>query len=138
LPDGYVIPASATAAEAAVIAFAIGQLDKSYVFGAAGPNAFDCSGLTMAAWAQVGVALPHSSENQANAGIASSSGGVVPGDLILVPGDDGTLAAPGHVGLYIGSGLVLNAADEADGIRVQTFEDFVRVGHGLSAVRHIA
>jgi len=137
LPVGYAIPADATAGEATVIAFAIAQLDKPYVFGAAGPDAFDCSGLTSAAWRQVGVSLPHWTVAQAQAGAGVSKTAVSPGDLILVPGDDGTLAAPGHVGMYIGDGLVINAADEKDGIRVQTFGDFVRAGHGLSAIRHI-
>ncbi len=63
---------------------------------------------------------------------------MVPGDLILVSGDDGTLAAPGHVGMYIGDGLVINAASPQTGIRVQTYDDFVRVGHGLSSIRHLA
>lgn len=138
LPDGYIIPATATPAETAAITFAIGQLDKPYVFGAAGPNAYDCSGLTMAAWAQVGVRLPHYTVAQARAGSpVASPARMSPGDLVLVPGDDGTLAAPGHVGLYLGDGLVINAADPADGIRVQTYTNFVQVGHGLSVIRHI-
>jgi hypothetical protein len=138
LPDPYRIPASATPAEARVVAFAIAQLDKPYVFGAAGPAAYDCSGLAMAAWASVGVQLPHSSQAQALEGSPTSAQALVPGDLVFVAGDDGTLAAPGHVGLYIGDGLVLNAADERDGIRVQTYANFVDVGHGLAALRHIA
>jgi cell wall-associated NlpC family hydrolase len=138
LPATYRIPISAKPAEARVVAFAIAQLDKPYVFGAAGPSAYDCSGLTMAAWAKVGVHLPHSSQEQAVVGTPTTANALVPGDLILVPGDDGTLAAPGHVGLYIGDGLVLNAADQQDGIRVQTYPNFIDVGHGLSALRHIA
>jgi cell wall-associated NlpC family hydrolase len=138
LPADYTIPATATLAESQVVAFAISQLDKPYVFGAAGPESFDCSGLTMAAWAAVGMALPHSTVAQASAGTPTAVGVLVPGDLVLVPGDDGSLAAPGHVGLYIGKGLVLNAADELAGIRVQTYDNFLAVGHGLSALRHIA
>jgi peptidoglycan DL-endopeptidase CwlO len=138
LPDGYTIPATATLAESRVVAFAISQLDKPYVFGAAGPDSFDCSGLTTAAWTEVGTALPHSTLAQASSGTPTAVGALVPGDLVLVPGDDGSLAAPGHVGLYIGDGLVLNAADERTGIRVQTYDNFLAVGHGLSALRHIA
>lgn len=137
LPASYAIPSSATPAEARVIAFAIAQLDKPYVYGAAGPTAYDCSGLTMAAWSRAGVPLPHSASAQAREGTATTPEALVPGDLVLVPGDDGTLAAPGHVGLYLGDGLVLNAADERDGIRVQTYDNFLQVGHGLAAVRHI-
>jgi cell wall-associated NlpC family hydrolase len=138
LPANYTVPADATAAESAVVLFAIAQLDKPYVFGAAGPSSFDCSGLTMAAWSQVGIALPHATTAQAHSGVPTSAGALVPGDLVLVAGDDGTLAAPGHVGLYIGEGLVLNAADEQDGIRVQTLSNFISVGHGLAALRHLA
>lgn len=137
LPTAYVLPANATPTEAKVVLFAIAQLDKPYVFDAAGPAAYDCSGLTMAAWAQAGVQLPHWTKTQASAGTATTAARLLPGDLVLVPGDDGTLAAPGHVGLYIGEGLVLNAADEHDGIRVQTYANFLKVGHGLSALRHI-
>lgn len=137
LAVGYTIPSDASATEATVVAFAIAQLDKPYVFGAAGPDAFDCSGLTAAAWGQVGVSLPHWTVAQAQAGTGVSKAAMSPGDLVLVPGDDGTLAAPGHVGMYIGDDLVINAADEKDGIRVQTFADFVRAGHGLFAIRHI-
>jgi cell wall-associated NlpC family hydrolase len=138
LPDSYTIPRLATPAEARVVAFAIAQLDKPYVFGAAGPEAFDCSGLVTAAWARVGVQLPHSSSAQAQVGSETTPDALAPGDLVLVPGDDGTLAAPGHVGLYIGKDLVLNAADERDGIRVQTYANFLHVGHGLAGLRHIA
>jgi cell wall-associated NlpC family hydrolase len=139
LPANYRIPATATPAEQIAISFALAQLDKPYVWAAAGPDAYDCSGLTMAAWARAGVALDHFTGSQAHAGTpVTDPAAMSPGDLILVPGDDGTLAAPRHVGMYIGDGLVVNAADPADGIRVQTFDDFVRVGHGLSTIRHIA
>ncbi|MDP9093442.1 MAG: C40 family peptidase [Actinomycetota bacterium] len=80
----------------------------------------------MAAWAQAGVSLPHYTVSLASAGTATIAAAMVPGDLILVSGDDGTLAAPGHVGMYIGDGLVINAASPQTGIRVQTYDDFVR------------
>lgn len=137
LPAAYRTPADATAREQKVVTFAIAQLDKPYVFAAAGPNAFDCSGLVMAAWATVGVHLPHDSAAQARAGVPATVGSLAPGDLVLVAGDDGTLAAPGHVGIYLGAGLVINAADEQIGIRVQTYRNFVAVGHGLAALRHL-
>jgi cell wall-associated NlpC family hydrolase len=137
LPAAYRIPASATPAETKVVSYAIAQLDKPYVFGAAGPAAFDCSGLTMAAWRLGGVDLPHDANAQSHRGTLTTADRLVPGDLIFVPGDDGTLAAPGHVGVYLGLGLVLNAADEQIGIRVQTYDNFVSVGHGLAALRHI-
>jgi cell wall-associated NlpC family hydrolase len=137
LPAEYTMPLDATAVESNVVLYAIAQLDKPYVFGAAGPEGFDCSGLTMAAWQLAGVSLPHSAAAQASAGTPTTESDLVPGDLVFVPGDDGTLAYPGHVGIYIGSGLVLNAADEQVGIRVQTYANFIAVGHGLAALRHL-
>lgn len=137
LPSRYRIPASASPNERVVISYAIGQLDKPYVFGADGPSAFDCSGLTLAAWSRVGVTLPHDAVAQSHLGRPTTKAAISPGDLVFVPGDDGTLTAPGHVGIYIGRGLVVNAADERDGIRVQTFRNFVEVGHGLAALRHL-
>ena len=135
IPAGLILSGSVKGDTA--VRFALAQLGKPYVFGAAGPTAYDCSGLTMAAWAQAGVELPHSSQEQALVGTPTTPAALVPGDLVLVPGDDGTLAAPGHVGIYIGDGMVLNAADQQDGIRVQTYANFIEVGHGLSALRHI-
>jgi peptidoglycan DL-endopeptidase CwlO len=139
LPSGYDLATTgASPAEATAIRFALAQLDKPYVFGAAGPSAFDCSGLTMAAWARAGVTLPHWTGGQVNSGTpVASPASMSPGDLILVPGSDGTLAAPGHVGMYIGHGLVVDAADEQIGIVVQTYPDFIQAGGGLSAIRHV-
>ena len=61
---------------------------------------------------------------------------ISPGDLVLVPGSDGTLASPGHVGIFIGQGLVLSAVDPAQGVMVQTWSNFT--AGGLSGIRHIA
>lgn len=137
LPPAYAIPADANDAEARVIRYAIGQLDKPYVFGAAGPAAFDCSGLVLAAWRTAGVVLPHNAAEQSREGRPTTPSALAPGDLVFVAGDDGTLAAPGHVGIYLGEGLVINAADPTDGIRVQTYDNFVAVGRGLATVRHL-
>jgi peptidoglycan DL-endopeptidase CwlO len=144
-PSRHGLPASydlatigASPAEARAVTFALSQLDKPYVFGAAGPNAYDCSGLTLAAWAHVGVTLPHLAAAQLDAGTpVASPAGLSPGDLILAPGADGTLVAPGHVGMYIGRGLVVDAADEQIGIVVQTYTEFIKAGGGLSGIRHV-
>jgi hypothetical protein len=137
LPVGYSIPAAADPAERAVVAYALAQLGRQYVWGAAGPVAFDCSGLTMAAWATVAVALPHYAADQLHDGTAVTGlTGISPGDLVLVPGSDGTLASPGHVGLYLGYGLVESAVDPAQGVIVQTWANFT--AGGLSGVRHLA
>jgi cell wall-associated NlpC family hydrolase len=102
IPPGLVTSGSAKGQKA--VQFALAQLGKPYVFAAAGPDAFDCSGLTMAAWATVGVALPHFAAWQANMGTPEPTNlsQAVGGDLVLIPGSDGTAQAPGHVGMVAG------------------------------------
>ncbi len=137
LPIGYTIPASADAAEVEALTYALAQLGKPYVWGGAGPGAFDCSGLTMMAWASAGFPLLHSTLDQKDEGTAVVDlAAISPGDLLLIPGSDGTLAAPGHVGIYLGYGLVESATDPAQGVIVQSWTDFT--AGGLSTVRHIA
>ena len=136
LPTNYVIPADAAAAETVAITYALAQLGKSYLWGGTGPTAFDCSGLTMMAWAQAGVALLHYTGDQINEGTAVTSyADISPGDLVLVPGSDGTIANPGHVGIYLGDGLVESAVDVQYGVIVQLYSNFV--GGGLSGIRHV-
>jgi cell wall-associated NlpC family hydrolase len=90
----------------------------------------------MMAWAAAGVGLAHYTVDQFSEGTpVVDLGLVVPGDLVLVPGSDGTLAAPGHVGIYLGDGLVESAADPAVGVVVTAWPAFV--AGGLSGVRHI-
>ena len=79
------------------------QVGKSYVFGAAGPSAFDCSGLTMMAWQQAGVSLPHSSGAQMGSGTPVSQSELQPGDLLYF------YSPISHVGLYIGGGSMIHA-----------------------------
>lgn len=135
LPADYTIPANASSGAVKAISFAIAQLDKPYVFDMAGPASFDCSGLTMAAWATAGVSLVHYTGAQVDEGTGVSEAAMLPGDLVLIPGADGTLAHPGHVGIYLGRGLVLSAADPRDGILVQAWASFTY--KGLSAIRHV-
>jgi cell wall-associated NlpC family hydrolase len=137
LPAGYSIPANATGPEIQAITFALGQLGKRYVWGAAGPDAYDCSGLTMAAWATAGTKFVHYTVDQLGEGtVVPAPALMMPGDLILVPGADGNLAAPGHVGMYLGAGLVIDAANTRLGVIVETFDSFV--AGGVSGIRHIA
>ena len=136
LPTDYSIPSDATPAETLAMTYAISKLGDAYVWGAAGPDSFDCSGLTMMAWAQAGVRLDHFTGDQLRAGTAVAAyGAISPGDLVLIPGSDGTLANPGHVGIYIGYGLVLSATDPEQGVIVQTWVNFT--AGGLSGIRHL-
>ena len=98
---GYTGPTS-TQAERAV-AFAYAQLGCPYVFGATGPcsSGFDCSGLTMSAWAAAGVSIPRTSYGQATLPAVSTSN-LQPGDILEFAGDS-------HVGIYVGGGWLIDA-----------------------------
>ena len=136
LPTNFVLPAKATTAEDVAVSYALAQLGKPYLWGGTGPAAYDCSGLTMMAWRQAGVALLHYTGDQIHEGSAVASfATIAPGDLVLVPGSDGTIANPGHVGLYLGEGLVESALDVQYGIIVQPYPQFI--SGGLSGIRHV-
>ena len=115
---GHGAPASGgvpSPAAAAAVAFARGQLGKPYVYGATGPDAFDCSGLVQAAWAAAGVSIPRTSEQQwADLPHVSSP---QPGDLIFYTGSS-IDPPPGHVTMYIGGGQMLEAYGTGVPIRV--------------------
>ena len=133
LPASYTIPSSATPQEVAVLTYALSKLGDAYVWGAAGPHDFDCSGLTMMAWRQAGVELAHYTVSQMHEGTRVSYAAIQPGDLVLTPGVDPPGAGlPGHVGLYLGAGLVESALDPQEGLVVQTYAAFV--SGGLDAI----
>jgi cell wall-associated NlpC family hydrolase len=92
----------ATKAEKA-LAFARSQVGKPYVWGATGPDSYDCSGLTQAAWNAAGISLPRTTYDQVNAGTTVTLANARPGDLVFFY-DDVT-----HVGLYIGNGKMIHA-----------------------------
>jgi cell wall-associated NlpC family hydrolase len=101
------------------VKFALQQVGKPYVWGAAGPDAFDCSGLTMAAWATAGVALPHSAADQYNYGTHVALSQLKPGDLIFM------YQPIGHVTIYIGSGLMVSAPTEGEPVSVVRLSQFI-------------
>lgn len=109
--------APSAAAEKAV-RFALDQVGKPYSWGAAGPYSYDCSGLTMQAWAQAGVSLPHSAAEQYNYGTHVPISALLPGDLIF-------LYQPiGHVTIYIGNGLMVSAPTEGQDVSVVPLSAF--------------
>jgi len=129
LPASYQIPSSATPQQVAVLTYALAKLGDAYVWGASGPTDFDCSGLTMMAWRQAGVELDHYTVSQMHEGQQVTHAAIQPGDLILVPGVDSPgPGLPGHVGLYLGDGLVESALDPQEGVVVQTYSVFVAGG----------
>lgn len=136
LPKDYAIPTGTSPAAAAAVAFAISELGKPSVFGANGPAAYDCSSLMVAAWAEGGHHLTRTTYTQVHEGTPVTEGRLSPGDLVLIPGSNGTLSAPGHVGMYIGQGLVVQAPKTGDVVKVVTYVSMT--SRGVSALRHIA
>ena len=129
LPASYSIPAGTGPAHTRVVQWALTQLGRPYVWGAAGPAAFDCSGLTMTAWATVGIHLLHYTVDQQSEGVAVTPSTLMAGDLVLVPGSDSPgPGQAGHVGIYLGGGLVESAVDPAVGVVVQTWHTFTSGG----------
>jgi peptidoglycan DL-endopeptidase CwlO len=102
--------------------FAKQQLGEPYVFGGAGPDTWDCSGLTMRAWEQAGVSLPHSAKQQYYRGPKVSKSQLRPGDLVYFYSD------LSHVALYAGNGLVLDAPKPGDNVRYIKMSSMPYVG----------
>jgi len=98
-----------SAGAAAAIAFARAQIGKPYVLGAEGPDAYDCSGLTLRAWQSGGVSLPRSSRQQWTATQRLSYDSLRPGDLIFWATDSSNPSSIYHVALYIGGGRMIHA-----------------------------
>lgn len=105
------VPAASGGAATAV-AFAKAQVGKAYVLGSTGPNAYDCSGLTGAAWRAAGVSLPRTSQGQAGAGVKVSLAQIQPGDLVIF------YSGASHVGIYVGGGMIVDAANPRAGVRM--------------------
>lgn len=104
------LPASGRARIA--VRFAMAQVGERYVYGAAGPSQWDCSGLTMVAWGQAGIGLPHSSGAQQGSGRRIAESDLKPGDLVFY------YSPVHHVGMYIGNGLIVNAENPSVGVKV--------------------
>ncbi|MEJ6512054.1 MAG: C40 family peptidase [Actinomycetota bacterium] len=118
------IPESGAQLTAAAWRMAIGQavvdagatkLGTPYVYSAAGPNAFDCSGFTQWVWAQLGVELPHNSGAQWAAVERISLDQLEPGDLTFDWGFGG--GQPDHVGLYVGDGMMIHSPNSSSVVR---------------------
>jgi cell wall-associated NlpC family hydrolase len=103
-------PASGRAAQA--VAYARAQVGKSYTWGGSGPSSFDCSGLTMRAWQQGGVSLPHQSGAQYAATRRVDRSELQPGDLLFFH------SPISHVGIYAGGGMMIHAQNSATGVIV--------------------
>ncbi|MDN5855767.1 MAG: NlpC/P60 family protein, partial [Actinomycetia bacterium] len=105
-------PTNASGAAAAAIAFAKDQLGEPYVYGAAGPDSWDCSGLTSGAYAAAGIALPRSSGSQAGVGTPVSTSSMSPGDLVFY------YSPISHVGIYLGNGQLIHAPNSGSVVQI--------------------
>jgi cell wall-associated NlpC family hydrolase len=121
------IVANSQAAQIAVDT-AMAQRGKSYVWAAAGPGTFDCSGLVQYAYAAAGINLPHSSRMQAGMGQSVSRDQLQPGDLVAFH------SPVSHIGIYIGNGQMVHAPSTGDVVKVSPID---RVG-GITAMTRLA
>jgi cell wall-associated NlpC family hydrolase len=99
-----------------VVDFAKSRLGCPYVWAASGPGSFDCSGLTMWAYAKIGISLPHSSAEQINCGQRVSRANLQPGDLVF-------FGSPiHHVGMYVGGGQMIEAPYSGASVRIRSMD----------------
>lgn len=110
---GSTAPNYASGRARIAVAYALAQVGKRYVAAAAGPNSFDCSGLTLAAWAQAGAYLPHYSKAQWSSTARVSRSELRPGDLVFYFG-----GGAHHVGMYVGGGMMVSASNPRDGVEL--------------------
>lgn len=111
IPPGDIAPPGAPEATT-VIQAALSRIGSPYSWGAAGPSAFDCSGLVMWSFQQAGISLPHSSQALAAGGQPVSRDQMQPGDLVTYYSD------ASHVGIYIGDGMMVHASTYGTPVRV--------------------
>lgn len=111
---GKAVKAPSGAAKAA-INFACAQLGDPYLWAATGPDRWDCSGLTLKAYAQAGISLPHSSKLQVTYGTRVSTSAMLPGDLVFF------YSPISHVSIYLGDGMMVTAPQSGDVVKVAKF-----------------
>ena len=130
-PKTIAVPSTSTQRRQARIAvlYALAQVGKKYVWGAAGPDAFDCSGLTMASWAKAGVSFDHFSGLQYSELTKVSRSQIKPGDLLFFYSVDE------HVGMYIGGGQFVHASNPRRGIRIDSLDSDWYSRNFVAAVR---
>ncbi|MGW0709285.1 NlpC/P60 family protein [Streptomyces sp. NPDC002643] len=124
---GPVSPATSTAnapntRAAAAVSYAYAKIGSPYVWGATGPNAFDCSGLIQAAYRSAGVSLPRTTYAQINAGRRVARSELQPGDLVFY------YSGISHVGIYVGNGQMIHAPNPSASVRVSPLDEMPYAG----------
>jgi cell wall-associated NlpC family hydrolase len=117
----YTAPPTTAAAKTA-ITFALRQIGKPYQWGATGPDAFDCSGLMVAAYATAGIHLARTTFQWRQDGPQVPLAQIQPGDLLFSAGSDGTPTNPGHVVMYLGGGQVIQAPKTGEDVQVDPLD----------------
>jgi peptidoglycan DL-endopeptidase CwlO len=115
-PAKPAVPAAA-ARRGSAMAIAMGKLGSPYRWGAAGPGAFDCSGLVYWSYRQAGLTLPRSSRAQSQVGAAVSKSALQPGDLVFF------YRPVSHVAIYIGNGRVVHASTSGKPVKISNLND---------------
>jgi cell wall-associated NlpC family hydrolase len=144
LPAGFTLPADTPAPVLTAIAWALAQRGTPYTFGGdcTAPHSgvpahqCDCSSLVQQAYRHGGVSLPRTTDQQVHAGTAVTGGAanLRPGDLIFIPGGDGSMSDPGHVGLFIGSGLIVQAPHTGDVVKISSLSGWA---NQIAAIRRV-
>ncbi|MET9495444.1 C40 family peptidase [Streptomyces sp. NPDC006552] len=116
--------APASGSVGAVISFLQAQVGDAYVMGGTGPNSWDCSGLVQAAFKQAGVDLPRTSQEQSTFGTSVSLSNLAVGDILYWGGAGSAY----HVGVYIGNGQYLDAANPSKGVVIQDLSGYPASG----------
>jgi cell wall-associated NlpC family hydrolase len=146
LPAGFTLPTDTPAPVVAAIAWALAQRGTPYTFGGdctaphsgVAAHQCDCSSLVQAAYRAGGVSLPRTTGQQVHAGTpVAGAADLRPGDLIFIPGGDGSMSDPGHVGLYIGSGLIVQAPQTGDVVKISPVFGASGWANQIAAIRRI-
>ncbi|MEJ8648930.1 NlpC/P60 family protein [Streptomyces sp. MS1.AVA.3] len=103
---------TATGSTATLVSFLKAQLGKAYVLGSSGPSSYDCSGLTQAAFSQIGIDLPRVSQDQSTQGTQVGLDNLQVGDILYW----GSAGSAYHVGVYVGDGNFIGAQNSSTGI----------------------
>jgi cell wall-associated NlpC family hydrolase len=108
--------AAASSAAQTAVNTALAQVGDRYVYGATGPNSFDCSGLTSFSYKAAGISLPRTSKAQSTFGTPVSKGNLQPGDLVFF------YSPVSHVAMYIGNGQIVHAPNSSKPVQVMKLD----------------
>ncbi|MDO4174486.1 MAG: SH3 domain-containing protein [Eubacteriales bacterium] len=118
-----------------IVSFAQSLLGRPYVYGASGPNSFDCSGFTQYVYAHFGKSLPRSSSAQYASASKISKSSLQPGDLVFFS-NSSSGGSVGHVAIYMGNGMIIHAANSKTGVCTTSLNSSYYSSHYIGAGRY--